>query len=162
MIRRPPRSTLFPYTTLFRSRRAVLGEGADRPCRAPGSAVESRRPRPVEGPGAAGADARQRRRGPRDAQRKAPGPIRSPRPSRQGNWLHALRPGVLQMPAKLSMKERVEQAVRKVRDRCAGTPAVGLVLGSGWGPVAERSRTATIIPYAEIPGFPRCAVEGHA
>src|SRR5437588_9550516 len=29
MIRRPPRSTLFPYTTLFRSRRALL-EGADR------------------------------------------------------------------------------------------------------------------------------------
>src|SRR5438270_4120373 len=25
MIRRPPRSTLFPYTTLFRSRRAVSG-----------------------------------------------------------------------------------------------------------------------------------------
>src|SRR6266478_7005703 len=25
MIRRPPRSTLFPYTTLFRSRRAWLG-----------------------------------------------------------------------------------------------------------------------------------------
>src|SRR3712207_7916453 len=25
MIRRPPRSTLFPYTTLFRSRRALLG-----------------------------------------------------------------------------------------------------------------------------------------
>src|SRR5256885_7851164 len=26
MIRRPPRSTLFPYTTLFRSRRPVPGE----------------------------------------------------------------------------------------------------------------------------------------
>src|SRR3712207_7083472 len=26
MIRRPPRSTLFPYTTLFRSRHGVLGE----------------------------------------------------------------------------------------------------------------------------------------
>src|SRR2546426_7884597 len=26
MIRRPPRSTLFPYTTLFRSHRAVRGE----------------------------------------------------------------------------------------------------------------------------------------
>src|SRR2546428_5215997 len=26
MIRRPPRSTLFPYTTLFRSRRRALGE----------------------------------------------------------------------------------------------------------------------------------------
>src|SRR6266487_2222236 len=28
MIRRPPRSTLFPYTTLFRSRPHRLGEGA--------------------------------------------------------------------------------------------------------------------------------------
>src|SRR3712207_7234226 len=27
MIRRPPRSTLFPYTTLFRSRRPLHGEG---------------------------------------------------------------------------------------------------------------------------------------
>src|SRR3990167_5619815 len=31
MIRRPPRSTLFPYTTLFRSVRAAP-EGARRPC----------------------------------------------------------------------------------------------------------------------------------
>src|SRR3712207_8151875 len=30
MIRRPPRSTLFPYTTLFRSRRARGGSGAVR------------------------------------------------------------------------------------------------------------------------------------
>src|SRR3712207_8845403 len=29
MIRRPPRSTLFPYTTLFRSRRAVERRGGD-------------------------------------------------------------------------------------------------------------------------------------
>src|SRR2546422_7781903 len=29
MIRRPPRSTLFPYTTLFRSRREVVGETLD-------------------------------------------------------------------------------------------------------------------------------------
>src|SRR2546427_10320907 len=31
MIRRPPRSTLFPYTTLFRSRRAIArtGRGAE-------------------------------------------------------------------------------------------------------------------------------------
>src|SRR3712207_7483008 len=27
MIRRPPRSTLFPYTTLFRSRHVVAGDG---------------------------------------------------------------------------------------------------------------------------------------
>src|SRR2546425_8927620 len=38
MIRRPPRSTLFPYTTLFRSRRPdvvlVAGAGKDHPRRA--------------------------------------------------------------------------------------------------------------------------------
>src|SRR5688572_31247342 len=30
MIRRPPRSTLFPYTTLFRSREGNRGRGCDR------------------------------------------------------------------------------------------------------------------------------------
>src|SRR2546425_5796467 len=36
MIRRPPRSTLFPYTTLFRSPTAVLAAAAaTRPTRAP-------------------------------------------------------------------------------------------------------------------------------
>src|SRR6266446_4495470 len=38
MIRRPPRSTLFPYTTLFRSgRRADPSPRRRRPCRAPRS-----------------------------------------------------------------------------------------------------------------------------
>src|SRR5229473_7433222 len=44
MIRRPPRSTLFPYTTLFRSRR---GRGATAPCQArhrPDRARHSPRP----------------------------------------------------------------------------------------------------------------------
>src|SRR3989449_10487727 len=37
MIRRPPRSTLFPYTTLFRSRRGAAEDagGQDRPAGAP-------------------------------------------------------------------------------------------------------------------------------
>src|SRR2546429_2358666 len=30
MIRRPPRSTLFPYTTLFRSHASLFGEGLQR------------------------------------------------------------------------------------------------------------------------------------
>src|SRR5436190_9027588 len=34
MIRRPPRSTLFPYTTLFRSRGLVLARGAHQVLRA--------------------------------------------------------------------------------------------------------------------------------
>src|SRR3712207_8294923 len=31
MIRRPPRSTLFPYTTLFRSRATISGRSGSRP-----------------------------------------------------------------------------------------------------------------------------------
>src|SRR5256885_2711232 len=42
MIRRPPRSTLFPYTTLFRSRRRV-GSGAPPRIRASCAALERRR-----------------------------------------------------------------------------------------------------------------------
>src|SRR5215510_15262286 len=42
MIRRPPRSTLFPYTTLFRSRGALpLGAGHLHVMRQPGTAARS-------------------------------------------------------------------------------------------------------------------------
>src|SRR5256885_2926551 len=37
MIRRPPRSTLFPYTTLFRSMAAGVFAGTITPCQAPAS-----------------------------------------------------------------------------------------------------------------------------
>src|SRR2546422_9576339 len=39
MIRRPPRSTLFPYTTLFRSERKERGAAQDAPERARGLAI---------------------------------------------------------------------------------------------------------------------------
>src|SRR2546430_8264857 len=46
MIRRPPRSTLFPYTTLFRSRREAEGPGRDGDHRF-GTAIDVR-PREVQ------------------------------------------------------------------------------------------------------------------
>src|SRR2546427_2935405 len=42
MIRRPPRSTLFPYTTLFRSRRRGGPRGAARARLAPGPGGDAR------------------------------------------------------------------------------------------------------------------------
>src|SRR5688572_31958938 len=47
MIRRPPRSTLFPYTTLFRSKRSVL---TDRESHRTGDhrAKKDRRDKPIE------------------------------------------------------------------------------------------------------------------
>jgi xanthosine phosphorylase len=40
-------------------------------------------------------------------------------------------------------------------------PRVGVVLGSGLGAVADAVDDAAVIPYDELPGFPRPSVEGH-
>src|SRR5256885_7850094 len=44
MIRRPPRSTLFPYTTLFRSESPVPHRGARRPSRPPAASARGTPP----------------------------------------------------------------------------------------------------------------------
>ncbi len=41
-------------------------------------------------------------------------------------------------------------------------PRVGLILGSGLGGIADALEDATAIDYAELQGFPRASVEGHA
>ncbi len=40
-------------------------------------------------------------------------------------------------------------------------PHVGIVLGSGLGAVAKAVADPVVVPYAEIPHFPRSTVEGH-
>jgi purine-nucleoside phosphorylase len=41
-------------------------------------------------------------------------------------------------------------------------PRLAMVLGSGFGPVADALRAAEAIPYADLPGFPPTGVGGHA
>ena len=41
-------------------------------------------------------------------------------------------------------------------------PHIAVVLGTGWGPLAERVQGAIDIPYRELPAFPALAVGGHA
>jgi xanthosine phosphorylase len=41
-------------------------------------------------------------------------------------------------------------------------PHVGIVLGSGLGAVADAVHDATTVSYADLPGFPRPSVAGHA
>ncbi|MGY2897227.1 xanthosine phosphorylase [Deinococcus sp. UYEF24] len=41
-------------------------------------------------------------------------------------------------------------------------PRVGLILGSGLGPLADRMGDATTVSYRELPGFPASGVHGHA
>jgi purine-nucleoside phosphorylase len=57
--------------------------------------------------------------------------------------------------------EQVQEATRIVRARWAGTPTVGMVLGTGLGALAQEIDTAAAIPYPEIAYFPRSTVESH-
>jgi purine-nucleoside phosphorylase len=41
-------------------------------------------------------------------------------------------------------------------------PRVGVVLGSGLGPLADDVAEPVVLPYAELPGFPEAGVAGHA
>jgi purine-nucleoside phosphorylase len=41
-------------------------------------------------------------------------------------------------------------------------PKIAVLLGSGWGPLADRVQDALTIPYAQLPAFPALGVEGHA
>jgi xanthosine phosphorylase len=43
-----------------------------------------------------------------------------------------------------------------------GSPRVGIVLGSGLGAVADAVQNPVAVSYADLPGFPRPSVEGHA
>jgi len=60
------------------------------------------------------------------------------------------------------VKAAVDAAVRAVRARCALTPEVAVILGTGLGGLAEQLEAEARIPYAEIPGFPLSTVETHA
>jgi purine nucleotide phosphorylase len=41
-------------------------------------------------------------------------------------------------------------------------PRVGVVLGSGLGPLADDVADPVVVPYGELPGFPEAGVAGHA
>ncbi len=58
---------------------------------------------------------------------------------------------------------RLEEATTLIRERAAGQrPSVGLILGSGLGPFADRFENRVAIDYRDIPHFPVSGVEGHA
>jgi purine-nucleoside phosphorylase len=55
-----------------------------------------------------------------------------------------------------------EQAVSIIRERTALMPAIGLVLGSGLGSLADTLENRVTIPYEDIPGWPLSTVHGHS
>jgi purine-nucleoside phosphorylase len=59
-------------------------------------------------------------------------------------------------------REALERAATSLLAKIAGRPRLGLVLGSGLGPLARRLEGALPIPYSEIPGMPEPSVAGHS
>ena len=57
--------------------------------------------------------------------------------------------------------DRVQEAVSAIRERTAATPAVGMILGTGLGQLADAIAVDLDIPYGEIPHFPISTVEFH-
>ncbi|SEG04652.1 purine-nucleoside phosphorylase [Bryocella elongata] len=53
-------------------------------------------------------------------------------------------------------------AVEAIRARHAAKPTLGIILGSGLGNFASQVENPTVVPYADIPGWPLSTVEGHS
>jgi purine-nucleoside phosphorylase len=57
---------------------------------------------------------------------------------------------------------RVTEALSFVEERIAPRPRVGIVLGSGLGGIADAVGNPVVIPYGDIPHWPRTTAQGHA
>ena len=58
--------------------------------------------------------------------------------------------------------DKVKESSDYIRERVQESPEIGVVLGSGLGSLVDMMEDKTVIPYQEIPNFPRSHVEGHA
>ncbi len=56
---------------------------------------------------------------------------------------------------------RVEAAAEAIREQWPHTPAMGVILGTGLGNFAREVDAEAVIPYSEIPYFPRSTAVGH-
>jgi purine-nucleoside phosphorylase len=63
----------------------------------------------------------------------------------------------------MSYFDQANEAAEFLRTKLGGlAPRVAIVLGSGLGAVAEAVSSPVLVPYGEIPHFPRSTVEGHS
>jgi purine-nucleoside phosphorylase len=58
--------------------------------------------------------------------------------------------------------QEIDQAAEAVRARTSHQPQVGLILGSGLNDLANSVERADVIPFGDLPNWPRSTVEGHA
>ncbi len=61
-----------------------------------------------------------------------------------------------------SLAYRVREAASSLRGRLQTLPKLGIILGSGLGPLADEVADAVVVPYPEIPHFAVSTVPGHS
>ena len=62
----------------------------------------------------------------------------------------------------MNIYEKCVQSAEYIKTLADANGAIGLILGSGLGPVGDLLTDKTVIPYGDIPNFPVPKVEGHA
>jgi purine-nucleoside phosphorylase len=58
--------------------------------------------------------------------------------------------------------DKIDRVVGVIRERTDFVPRIGMILGSGLGPLADEVEAETRIASTEIEGWPKSTVEGHA
>lgn len=58
--------------------------------------------------------------------------------------------------------DKVKESAAYIQGRTSQRPTTGIILGSGLGSLVDIMEDKTVIPYAEVPNFPRSSVAGHA
>jgi len=58
--------------------------------------------------------------------------------------------------------ERVQRVAQKIRETFDPVPEIGLVLGSGLGGLADALDAPRVLPFEELPGYPKAKIAGHA
>jgi purine-nucleoside phosphorylase len=62
----------------------------------------------------------------------------------------------------MELYEQIQEAKKAIQSRWAGTPTVGIILGTGLGGLAEDIKAEVNIAYADVPYFPQSTVKSHA
>lgn len=65
------------------------------------------------------------------------------------------------MNSQAKINERRDQAVRLIHSRSDLQPRTAIILGSGFGGLADKIQDSTCIDYGDIPGFADSTVGGH-
>jgi purine-nucleoside phosphorylase len=58
--------------------------------------------------------------------------------------------------------QEIDQAADAVRERTLQHPRVGLILGSGLNDLVNAVEKADVVPFGDLPNWPRSTVHGHA